>query len=107
MKIFFVTIAILISASVWANDEKKITDKLFICLDKHKVNVAKNIISLEEGAMLITETLCSNESTNLANFMAANREDISRPNYIARYHNEIYIIRRDVRWLLYQEKLKR
>lgn len=107
MKTLLVATVMMIVGSVWANDEKKETDAIFACLDKHKVNVAIKVVSLEEGAMLVTESLCSKESSNLAHFMAANREDVSRPNYIERYQNELYIIRKDIRWLLYQEKLKR
>jgi len=106
MKILLVAIAMMISGSVWANEEK-LTITLISCIDKHKASVAKNVVSLEEGAMLFTESLCGDESTAFANFKARIRGHESRPHFLDRYNSEMYVIKRDIRWVLYQEKLKR
>jgi hypothetical protein len=107
MKKKFVAAAMLVFSSAWANDEKKISDDLFQCLDKHKSNVAKNIVSLEEGALLMIESLCGNEAYTFANFMARTREDNNRPNYIDRFHNELHVVKRDTKLIIYYQKIKK
>jgi hypothetical protein len=101
---------ILLSVSslnvTWANDEGNLLiENLNSCIRMNASNVAKVVTSLEEGAMLITESLCANENSSAANYLARTVEDPSRQNFIDRYHNWVYINKRDIKNFLYKEKL--
>ena len=110
MKKIVIATAILFTAPTFANEAAE-WDNLIVCVKKHIKNVAQHIPSLEEGALLLTENseLCGNESTSLNNYLAKNREDnLGGPlEWLQKYPKYTYVIRREVKLLIYLEKIKR
>ena len=107
MKKTLVIISFLISSAVWANEEE--TRKIYKfgdCVNRHIADVAKVLISIEEGSSLIKTRLCSDETSDLANFWATNRKDEQRPNFVDRYNSWSVVLTYDINFLLYKEKLK-
>jgi hypothetical protein len=83
---------------------------LFSCLDKHITNVAKHIVSLNEGAELLIAhpKLCGNESTKLINHLVKTRaENIGATNYSERFTSYKSVVEREVRYKIFTEKLGR
>ena len=76
---------------------------LHTCTAEHVQDVARFVVSLEEGAQLIFETLCVSETTDLANHMARHREELTGA-LGERFGSAKYVIERELRKELYQEK---
>ena len=110
MKKIVFSIAILFATPTFANEAAE-WENLIACVKKHVKNVAQHIPSLEEGALLLTESveLCGNESTNLNNYLAKNREEnLGGPlEWLQKYPKYTYVIKRDVKLMIYLEKIKR
>lgn len=100
--------ALLFSKAVIA-DEAREWKNLYSCVSKHIADVARVVPSLEEGALLLTENteLCANESVSLNNYLAKNRTDnIGEVDFLSKFSRYTYIIRRDVKFWIYREKIK-
>jgi hypothetical protein len=108
MNKFILVFVLTIFCTSAAAKESEKWNELYHCINKYVSDVAKIIPSLEEGALLLTETdqLCSTEAINLKNYLTKNRSDnLGTEDFTKRFQTYSYVVRRDVRYLIYLEKL--
>ncbi len=75
------------------------------CVDQHVADVARHVDSIEEGALLIFESLCQKSATNLMNIVAA-RPMLEDREWGARFDTARYVIQRGTRLLIFQERAR-
>lgn len=92
-----------------ASAEEEEWNAYYDCVDRHKTDVASVIVSLDEGASLIVESLCMNESAATGNAMVRSRPNVfadNNNNYMATFLSFMSVINRETRQVLYREKLQ-
>jgi hypothetical protein len=93
----------LLAVTGAAADEAEKWRALQACTTQHIQDVSRFVVSLEEGARLISESLCERETTDLANHMANHREGLVG-SLAERFGSARYVIERELREDIYQEK---
>ena len=80
---------------------------LYNCSNSHISNVARVVESVDEGASLIVDVLCLNETTELINAMIVSRSQFVRQiDNIYEVHNSFMaVINREIRGRVYRAKL--
>ncbi|QBY00574.1 hypothetical protein E2K80_07325 [Rhodophyticola sp. CCM32] len=81
---------------------------LYDCAEEHAVDVARVVVSVDEGAGLIVEVLCVDESTAVANAMMSTRSDVVERSgsFGAAFTSFLSVITREMRALIYTTKLE-
>ena len=96
---------ILAQATSRAVAEEREWRALYDCLDIHKYDVARYIVSLDEGAELITLILCSKQNTDLVNILVSTRNDnIGTQDYSSRFSTYLSVVKREIKLRLYNTK---
>lgn len=105
---FELAFAIWLLGGVAAFGEEAEWRTLYECAERHVVDVARVVASVDEGAGLIVEVLCVEESTAVANAMMGTRTDVveQRGSFGAAFTSFLTVVTREMRELVYTAKLE-
>ena len=109
MSRFELALAMWLLGGVAAFGEEAEWRTLYDCAERHAADVARVVVSVDEGAGLIVEVLCGEESTAVANAMMGTRTDVveQRGSFGAAFTSFLSVIMREMREMVYLEKLKK
>ena len=99
---------LLIASAVAASAEEAEWKNLYGCLEKHKSDVASVVEGIDEGAGLIVEVLCVEESTEVVNAMVRARigKAMEAADFGEKFTSFLYVVKREMREHIYLEKLR-
>ncbi len=82
---------------------------LYDCAERHAADVARVVASVDEGAGLIVEVLCGEESTAVANAMMGTRGYVveQQGSFGAAFASFLFVVTREMRELVYTKKLEK
>lgn len=96
-------VCLIFASAPVAQAEEAEWQRYYRCVRIHVEDVASVIQSLDEGAALISEVLCMDEATAVANAMMRQRGDGGQ-SVGARFSSFLTVVLRETRGMVYQEK---
>lgn len=105
LRVFSILMVCSGTASAQSDAETPLWAAYHNCIDLYVADVARHVESIEEGALLIFESLCQQSAHDLMNTVAA-RPMLEDRDWSARFDTARYVIQRETRLLIFQQRVR-